>query len=396
MNLFSLSLAGLRGNRLTHALNIALLGLGLGTVTLLLLVSGAIGDRVLSDARGIDLVVGAKGSPLQLVLSTVFQADIPTGNIPLGESDALLKNPMIDRGAPLALGDAVKGFRIVGTTPDYLDFYGARIAEGRIWHEPMEAVLGAAAARRLNLHVGDSFAGAHGIAGNGETHAAMPYHVTGILGPTGNVVDRLVLTPVESVWQVHEHHHRQDPEAGHEVTAVLLHAKTPLAVISLPFQINSQTNYQAAAPALEAARLFSTLGFGLDTVRAFAGILIVSSGLGMLIALLTRMRERRRELAMLRLLGATPGQLLAMVVIEALLLAALGAVLGLGLGHIAGWAMETFLPAGGAMTALELKARPSEWLIPALALGTGLVAAIVPALAAYRTDVASALAGNHD
>jgi putative ABC transport system permease protein len=396
MNLFTLALAGLRGNRLTHALNIALLGLGLGTVTLLLLVSGAIGDRMLSDARGIDLVVGAKGSPLQLVLSTVFQADIPTGNIPLAESDALLKNPMIERGAPLALGDAVKGFRIVGTTPDYLDFYGAKIADGRIWQQPMEAVLGAAAARRLNLHVGDSFVGAHGVAGNGETHGAAPYHVTGILAPTGSVIDRLVLTPVESVWQVHEHHHRAEAGEAHEVTAVLLHAKTPLAVVSLPFQINSQTNYQAAAPAIEAARLFSTLGFGLGTVRAFAGVLIVSSGLGMLIALLTRMRERRRELAMLRLLGATPGQLFAMVVIEALLLAGLGAIAGLVLGHAAAWAMEAFLPAGGAMTALELKARPSEWLIPALALGTGLVAAIVPAVAAYRTDVASALAGGPD
>jgi putative ABC transport system permease protein len=294
------------------------------------------------------------------------------------------------------LGDAVKGFRIVGTTPAYLDFYGARLAEGKLWQQPMEAVLGAMTARRLNLHIGDSFVGAHGIAGNGEAHEASPYHVTGILAPTGSVVDRLVLTPVESVWEVHAHHHRAEAGEAREVTAVLLHARTPLAVVSLPFQINSQTNYQAAAPALEAARLFSTLGFGLDTVRAFAGILIASSGLGMLIALLTRMRERRRELAMLRLLGARPGQLFAMVVIEALLLAALGAVLGLVLGHIAAWAMESFLPAGGAMTALELKARPSEWLIPALALGTGLVAAIVPAVAAYRTDVAAALAGNHD
>jgi len=396
VNLFTLSLAGLRGSRLTHVLNIALLGLGLGTVTLLLLVSGAIGDRVLRDAGGIDLVVGAKGSPLQLVLSTVFQADIPTGNIPFAEFDTLLKNPMIDRAVPLALGDAVKGFRIVGTTPDYLDFYGAKLSEGRIWQEPMDAVLGAAAARRLHLHPGNSFVGAHGIAGNGESHGATPYQVTGVLAPTGSVVDRLVLTPVGSVWQVHEHHHRQDPEAGHEVTAVLLHAKTPLAVVSLPFQINSQTNYQAAAPAIEAARLFSTLGFGLDTVTAFAGILIASSGLGMLIALTTRMRERRRELAMLRLLGAPPGQLFAMVVIEALLLAGLGAILGLLVGHAAAWAMEAFLPAGGAMTALELRVRPSEWLIPALALGTGLVAAIIPAFAAYRTDVASALAGNHD
>lgn len=396
MNLFTLSLAGLRGNRLTHTLNIALLGLGLGTVTLLLLVSGAIGERVLSDARSIDLVVGAKGSPLQLVLSTVFQADVPTGNIPIAEYDALMRSRMIERGAPLALGDAVKGFRIVGTTPDYLAFYDARLAEGQLWRQPMEAVLGAAAARRLSLHIGDSFVGAHGTAGNGESHGATPYRVTGILAPTGSVIDRLVLTPVESVWQVHEHHRHGDSTDGREVTAVLLHASTPLAVVSLPFQINSQTNYQAAVPSIEAARLFSTLGFGLDTIKAFAGILIASSGLGTLIALTTRMRERRRELAMLRLLGATPGQLFVMVVIEALLLAGLGAVLGLIVGQAAGWAMEAFQPAGGALSALELSPRASEWLIPALALATGLVAALMPAVTAYRTDVAAALAGNHD
>jgi len=396
VNLVSLSLAGLRGNRLTHLLNSVLLGLGLGTITLMLLVSGAIGDRLTRDAHGIDLVVGAKGSPLQLVLSTVFQADIPTGNIPLAEMDTLLHNPMIDRGAPLALGDAVKGFRIVGTTPGYLDFYGAKLAQGQIWRQPMDAVLGATVAAKLRLNPGDSFVGAHGVSGNGEMHEGSPYHVTGILEPTGSVVDRLVLTPVESVWQVHEHHHRQDPDAGREVTAVLLHAKTPLAIVTLPFQINSQTNYQAAVPSIEAARLFSTLGFGLATVRAFAGILIVSAGLGMLIALTTRLRERRRELAMLRLLGATPRQLFVMVVIEALLLAGLGAILGLAFGHLAAWAMEALLPAGDAMTVMDLHARASEWLIPALALGVGLIAAIIPAIAAYRTDVAAALAGSHD
>jgi putative ABC transport system permease protein len=395
VNLFSLSLAGLRGNGLTHALNSVLLGLGLGTVTLMLLISGAVGDRVMRDARGIDLVVGAKGSPLQLVLSTVFQADIPTGNIPLAEADLLLHNPMIDRGAPLALGDAVKGFRIVGTTPDYLDFYGAKLGQGRIWQQPMDAVLGATVAAKLKLLVGDSFVGAHGIVGNGEMHAASPYHVTGILNPTGSVVDRLVLTPVESLWQVHEHHHHKDGADGHEVTAVLLHAKTPLAIVTLPFQINSQTNYQAAAPSIEAARLFSTLGFGLDAVRAFAGILIASAGLGMLIALTTRLRERRRELAMLRLLGATPRQLFAIVVIEAMLLAGLGAILGLAFGHAAGWAMGAFLPPGDAMTAMDLHARAAEWMIPALAFGVGLVAAMLPAFAAYRTDVASALSGSH-
>jgi putative ABC transport system permease protein len=340
------------------------------------------------------------------VLSTVFQADIPTGNIPLAEADALAHNPMIDREVPMSLGDAVKGFRIVGTTQDYLGLYNAKLALGQPAQQPMDAVLGAEVARRLKLGIGDSFVGAHGVAGNGPMHEATPYHVTGILAPTGSVIDRLVVTPLESVWLVHERHHLHPEASGvaadhpetpaREVTAVLLHVRTPLAVVTLPYQINSQTNFQAAVPSIEAARLLSTLGFGLDAVRAFAAILIVSSGLGMLIALTTRMRQRRRELAVLRLLGATPGQLFAMVVIEALLLAGLGAVLGLLFGHIAAWSMQTWLPAGNAIAGMDLRGRSSEWLIPALALGVGLVAALIPALTAYRTNVAQALAGNSD
>jgi putative ABC transport system permease protein len=399
MNLLTLSIAGLRGGFLTHALNSIVLGLGLGTITLLLLFSAAVGDRIVRDARGIDLVVGAKGSPLQLVLSTVFQADVPTGNIPLAEALTLLKNPMIERGVPMALGDAVKSFRIVGTTPDYLDVYGARLAEGRIWGQPMEAVLGAETARRLKLSVGDSFVGAHGVAGNGEAHAATPYTVTGILAPTGSVIDRLALTPIESVWKVHEghrHHEAGTPEAGPEVTAILLHVRTPLAVVTLPHQIDAQTGMQAAIPSFEAARLLSLLGFGLDAFRALAGILIASAGLGMLIALVTRMRERRRELAVLRLLGATPAQLFATILIEAMLLAGAGAALGLLFGHAIVWGLAEFLPAGHALAGMSLGWRPSEWLIPAVALGIGLVASLVPAVTAYRTDVSAALAAGPD
>ena len=114
MNLITLSLAGLRGGRLTHALNILVLALGLGTVTLLLLVSGALTDRLVRDGRGIDIVVGAKGSPLQLVLSAVYQADVPTGNIPLDAVDTLQHDPLINHAVPLALGDAVGRFRKIG------------------------------------------------------------------------------------------------------------------------------------------------------------------------------------------------------------------------------------------------------------------------------------------
>ncbi len=392
MNLLALSLSGLRGARLTHALNILVLALGLGTVTLLLLFSGALTDRLVRDGRGIDIVVGAKGSPLQLVLSAVYQADVPTGNIPLDAVETLRRDPMIERAVPLAMGDAVGRFRIVGTTPEYIALYGASLARGVLWQHPMEAVLGAEAAARLHLGIGDHFVGAHGVGGGGPEHKEFPYTVTGILAPTGSVIDRLALTAVESVWEIHAH--PGQPEAPHEVTSVLLHARTPLAIVVLPHRINTQTTWQAAVPSFEAARLMSLLGFGAAAFRALAVILIVSAGLGMLIALVTRMRERRQEFAVLRLLGATPAQLFITVFIEALALAATGAVAGLILGHAAAWGLASWFPSGETLAAMSVRLQPAEWQIPLAALVVGAVAALIPAVGAYRSDVAAALGGN--
>jgi putative ABC transport system permease protein len=390
MNLVTLSLAGLRDARLTHALNILILAMGVATVTLLLLFSGTATDRLLRDGRGIDMVVGAKGSPLQLVLSTVFQTDIPTGNIDLAELQTLARNPMIRRAVPLALGDATHSFRIVGTTPEYLALYNAHLAAGRVFQQPMEAVLGAQTAQRLHLHVGDQFVGAHGVNGNGELHSAFPYTVTGILAPTGAVIDRLALTPVESVWRVHaDEHTAADP--AQQITAVLVQARTPLALVMLPYMINLRTPYMAAIPAQQAARLFSLLGFGLAAFRALAWVLIASAGLGMLIALTTRLRERRQELATLRLLGASRSQLFISVLIEALILATLGALLGLALGHAGAWVLSVWFPSGQAMASIEAGWRPTEWGLLALAIGMGLLAAAIPAITAYRSDVSPVL-----
>lgn len=425
MNLATLAITGLRDSRLTHALNILLLALGLGTVVLLILFSGALSDRVKRDAGGIDLVVGAKGSPLQLVLSTVFQTDIPTGNIPLADAQELSGNPLVDKAVPMALGDAVASFRIIGTTPDYLDLFGAKLAEGRLWQQPMEAVLGADVARRLDLRLGDHFVGAHGVTGAGDLHSHFPYLVTGILAPTGSLIDRVVLTPVESVWKVHEGHHhdeedmlhlssassagggehgeRSEPgghderdehdghEAPREVTALLLRFKTPLAMVTLPHEINARTGLQAAVPSMEIARLFSLVGFGLEVFRALAGILIASAGLGVFVTLYSRFRAREQELAVLRLLGASRPQLFATVLLEALLLSGLGALAGLALGHGAAWILTQALPQGHALANMDLGWRQSEWVVPVLALGVGTVAALVPGITAYRSDVSRAL-----
>ncbi|HEY3046857.1 MAG TPA: ABC transporter permease, partial [Polaromonas sp.] len=166
---------------LAAALNLLLLSLGLASITFLLLVSHQISRAFERDLAGIDVVVGAKGSPMQLILSGVFHLDVPTGNVPLAAVKALESHPQVARIIPISLGDSFRGFRIVGTTPGYIAHYDAQLAQGALWRQPMQAVIGAQVAKQTGLKLGDSFAGTHGLGGGGDVHAQTPYTVVGVL-----------------------------------------------------------------------------------------------------------------------------------------------------------------------------------------------------------------------
>lgn len=399
MNLSTLSASYLRARPLNTVLSLILLALGVATIVLLILVVSQLEERMHRDARGIDLVVGAKGSPMQLILSGIYHLDAPTGNIPLSSFDLLKKNRMVKRAIPLALGDSWKGYRIVGAPHDYPALYGARPASGRLWQKNMEAVLGAEVAARTGVSVGGTFTGAHGISGEGSEHADAPYTVVGVLEKTGSVIDRLVLCNIESVWQVHEEHQGPEDEAdrkaleeAREVTVLLVQYASPLAAATLPRQINSQSELQAASPAYETARLFSIIGVGVEALRAFALVLILAAGLSVFIALYTALEERRYDLAVMRTLGASPGKLFGLLMLEGAGLALLGAFVGLALGHALTAALGVWLESQKQYPVSGLEWRPEElWLIGG-ALVVGLVAALLPAWRAYRTDVSRTLA----
>ncbi len=375
------------------ALNLLLLSLGLASITFLLLVGHQLNQAFERDLAGIDLVVGAKGSPMQLILSGVFHIDVPPGNVSLKAVRELEKNPLVASLIPISLGDNFRGFRIVGTSHDYLTHYQAALAQGRLWDAPMQVVLGATAARKLGLGLGDSFVGSHGLGASGHAHGENPYTVTGILAPGGSVLDRLILTDTASVWKVHEDYtavdaeDRQVMEEEREVTLALIRYKTPMAAMSLPRYVNTSTEMQAAAPALEITRLLSMLGIGTDVLRAFAGVLLLTAGLSVFIALWSAVRERRADLALLRMLGAPPSKVAALLLTEALWLGLLAAVLGVAGGQalaaLIGWLLQldNSLLIGGLVWPAELL------LVPCLALGVSLAAAILPALGAYRVSV---------
>ncbi|WP_308921472.1 ABC transporter permease [Janthinobacterium sp. J1-1] len=396
LNAVTMALAALRHKPLATCLNLLLMAIGVAMMTFILSASSQLEDGAMKDANGIDMVVGAKGSPLQLILSSIYHIDIPTGNIPAAAQAELAANPLVAEAIPLALGDSYRGYRIVGSTADYIRHYGGQAASGVPFGGSMQVVLGAEVARRTGIALGARFAGSHGLVAGGEVHAHAPYTVVGILQPTGTVLDRLIVTPVASVWRVHEtdpdEPHAHVNEAEHEVTALLVRYASPLAAISLPRWVNGQTRLQAAQPALESAKLFELVGVGADVLRAIAAIVLAVAALSMFVALYHALEERKTDLAILRALGAPPRKLLLLLLTQGLALALGGAMLGWLLGHFGVGLLGALMEGQQNLALSAWTIDPQEaWLLPA-ALLVGLAASILPAVRAYRTDIAATLA----
>lgn len=395
MTLLGLALRDLRARPAQPLLAVLLTALAVALLAALLSFADQFERRMARDAAGIDLVVGAKGSPLQLVLSGVYHLDVAPGNIPLAEAEALRRNRLVAEVIPLALGDNFRGHRIVGAGHEYIALYGGRLAEGALYREPMEAVLGAEAARGTGLRPGDRFHGAHGLGEGGHVHEEDSYEVTGVLAPTGTVLDRLILTPVESVWWMHAGHAEDDEafEASRrEVTVALLRYASPLATALLPRQINSASALQAASPAFEMARLMTLLGAGRDALAALAGLLLLTAGAALATGLTATLAMRRYELAVMRMLGASRATLFASVLIEAAAIGLAGALAGLVLGHAFLAALNAWLASAGQPVVAAWHFAPWELSLLALALMASLLAGLWPAWQAARNDVAAILA----
>jgi putative ABC transport system permease protein len=392
-----LVLAQLRLRPLRTLLSVLLLALAVAMLLFLLLVQTQVTRSLTRDAAGIDAVVGAKGSPLQLILSAVYHVDIPTGNVPLAALAQLRSHPLVARAIPVALGDNHAGFRIVGTEPALIEHYGARLAQGAVWQGKLQVVAGAQAARSIGLAVGSRFFGTHGLAAGGFVHEDAEYRVVGVLAPTGTVLDRLLLTDVESVWFTHEGEaadpaERRILEAEREVTAILLRYASPLAAAMLPRQINAEPRLMAAVPAQEVARLFAVFGVGIDTARALAAVLLVSALLALFVALTGALEERRYDIAILRLLGASRVRVALLLLLESWVLAAAAIAVGtaLALGGVA-------VVASWLAQARSLPLSPLAWPagatgVLALAWAAASLAALWPAWRAARMDLHQTLA----
>ena len=403
---------------LNTILSVVLLTSSVAIITTLVLVEKQFEEKFSSNIDGVDLVMGAQGSPLQLILSSVCQVDSPTGNISYDSAKVWMQHPFIQKAIPLAFGDNYLGYKILGTTPDYLEKYGAKIAEGKLFEKNFEVVIGSDIAKKLSLKIGDEFFGSHGDAAEGDVHDHYGYKVVGIAKPTGKVVDNLILCTIPSVWQMHggheeaenpahgeeghvhvegeEHHEEADmtlDEPGMEITAVLLKFRNKMGIVTWPRIIAQNTKMQVASPAIEVNRLFSLFGIGISALQYLAYGIMLISGISIFIALYNTLKERENEFALMRVNGAKRLQLLKVVMIESLLLCVVGFIFGTILGRV-GLSMLS----NSAEEDFKMSFNPYEFLwekegtLFLLTIFVGFIAALIPAIKAYNLNISKTLA----
>ncbi len=412
-----LTLAGksLWNRRLTSALVVLAIAL---SVTLLLGV-----ERLRTQARasfahtlsGTDLIVGARGGPINLLLYSVFRIGDPTNNVNWSSYRTLTTHPQVAWTIPLSLGDSHRGFRVLGTSRDYFQHYRygrdqpLRFAEGREFEDVFDAVLGAEVADRLGYRPGQSIVIAHGA---GEVSFALhddkPFRVVGILARTGTPVDQTVHVSLEGIEAIHADWRGGAPIPGMRlsaeqvrqldltpktITAFLVGLKSKTAIFRLQREINefAAEPLLAILPGLTLQQLWDLLGLAENALLVVSGLVVLVGLTVMLAALLTGLNERRREMAILRALGARPGQIFALVLGESMALALAGAAFGVLL-------LQGALLLAGPMLQARLGLAIAGWppsshelILLAAVLGCGLLAGLFPAWRAYRYSVADGM-----
>ena len=361
-----------------------------------------------------DLIVGAKGSPNQLVLNTVFLKDVPIGNVSHEIYEKLSENPLVASAIPLAFGDNYKGYTIVGSGSDIF-FHQPKVgqgewlqlAAGRPFSVPFEAVVGAKAAQELGLRLGDEFKSAHGFIPGGHTHDHA-YRVVGILQPVNGPYDQAVLVPIESIWLAHEKHeskvegeaiedsHEHDHaiedshEHEHEVTAILVKPKGYSEAMRLYQQFQQEKGAQMIFPAQVIVQLFSILGQGEQMLRSIAYVIIVMGLMIMTLSVYWSALGRTRDRAILRALGASARDIFTVILAESALLTILGVVIGILTGHGIYLALVKVMESKTAIV-LTSGVTPEEIYIIIGGTLFGILAGLIPAVLTYKMDVAKYL-----
>ena len=395
----------IKEKRLSSFLSILLLAFGVGLISLMLSVEKQIDETFKNNLKGVDLVVGAKGSPLQIILSSVYHIDAPTGNISAADAKAIAKSPFVSSAIPLGYGDSFKGFKILGTTLEYLDLYKAQLAKGVLFENHFDVVLGSGVSQQLDLAVGDTFFGNHGLAAESiEEHSDQGYKVVGILEKSNSVLDNLIITSLNSVWNTHEHAHAHSNDAkevvissikeiddAKNITSMLIKYRGKMGAVQLPRMINAKSNLQAAVPAIELSRLIDHLGVGINTLKYLAYLVVFISAISVFIALYGMLKDNLYELALIRSFGAPPLVLFRIVLQQGIILSIIGFTAGMTLNVLGGVILNNYTESNFKLNVIIDLMSMETLVLFASTLLIGIFSAFIPALTAFKLNVSKVL-----
>ena len=452
MNLMKIVMKNMRQRALATWLTGTSVALGVALAVAIVLIKQGVQQRFEQGTLGYEMVVGAKGSPLQLVLNTVYNLDISPGNISWKLFEQLRADPRVKLAVPFSVGDNFHGFRIVGTTDAFFKEFefepGHRpeLAAGRIFNfseaalkgafqeaeqrakereakergeevkpapapedasvnRPFEAVVGATVASETGLQIGQTFIAAHGVQPSAEAkeHTENPWTVVGILAPTRTAADRAIYINLDSFYHIEGHEIRQptapakaeekdnDPDPG-QVSSIVLKLRSPIHALTLYREINDREDAMAAFPAAEIRKLFDIVGNIDRLLLAQAILVLIVAGVAIAVSIYNSMSERRREIAILRALGARRATIFSIVLLEAMTICVVGAAAGLLGGHLVVAAANGALYRASGFVIPAFHMQALEWYILTVAVILGAVSGLGPAWGAYRTDVAKNLA----
>jgi putative ABC transport system permease protein len=418
--ILALAVKSLRNRKFTGVLTVLSIALA---VMLLLGV-----ERLRSESResfaatisGTDLVVGARSSPVHLLLFSVFRIGNATNNIRWDSYRAIAQRPEVAWTIPLSLGDSHRGFRVLGTTHEYFEHFRfgrdrkLELAQGQPFDDTHDAVLGADVAAKLGYKSGDSIVIAHGAGDvSFSLHEDQPFRVVGVLARTGTPVDRTVHVTLEGMDAVHaeasddafdplaaavragadEHEHRAEKKTGRAITAFLVGLKSRGAALSMQRLVNEFPGEPLTAilPGATLLEVWEIVGAAEKTLFAVSALVVVVGLAGMLVALLTSLSERRREMAVLRSVGARPMHIFALILGEAAFLTLLGIALGIAALYLGLLAGRPWLESRLGLFIVVGWPSPYEFALMIVVAAAGVLIGLIPAYRIYRYSLADGM-----
>jgi putative ABC transport system permease protein len=422
-----LAMRSLRNRLLTTMLTLASIALSVTLLVGVENVRAGVRESFSGTIRGTDLIVGARGGTLQVLLSSVFGIGAPAGSVALSTYERWAKHPAVSWTIPIDLGDSHRGFRVIGTSDAFYEHFRFR-RDGRIAfsagdrvRDVRDVVIGAEVATELKYAVGDAVVITHGLAGIGASdHDAHPFHVAGILERTFTPIDRAVYVSLEGVGLMHEGFAQSPPliagaapppggvltmpgaspppsltAAGPRViSAFFVGTKNRMDALNLQREMNTDLRepLTAVIPGVALAQLWQGIGNAEIGLKVVAGFTVLIGLTGMLVALYSSLESRRREMAILRAVGAGPRMIVTLLMLESGLLSVIGSILGIGAVYA-----TLFLAQGPVEQrfGLYVPIRPlgsTELTYVGIIVGAGFLVGLVPALKAYRTSLLDGLA----